>query len=313
MTDYQRPIEPGDEASHEPEGAGGWRENWWLCFFDHARGIRGIAYAGVQPLIGRAFVLVGIFRDDRPLYVLDDDKLGEGDYDHRTGRVGPVTFTCQEPMQSWRVDLVTPVATGSLQWTAAHEAYDWRWGEGTQSRHYEQPGRVAGRLTIGDETYEIDGWGQRDRAWGHRPVHAIRAAWSSRVLFGEDDLQHAAIINAKDSTYLFGYRCKDGRRMTIDRLRLAPSFAYHGGPPISTELLAWSGDELIADQQVRLANVIPRLSVGGGSEAHQFFTFSEFYEGSAACVGQLDHWWSVPRVVTDVIEATGNDGVWVGA
>ena len=311
MIDYERPIVESDEVSHTPEGADDWRENWWLCFFDHEKGVRGIIYSGIQPLIKRGFVLVGIFRNDRPLYILDDDRIGESDYDHKNGVIGPVTNTCLEPMQRWQVSLDTPMAKGRLEWTAMHGAYDWNWGSVTESRHYEQPGRVTGTLEIGDETFNIEGFGQRDRAWGHRPIHDIHAAWSSRVLFGEDDFQHAAIITARKATYLFGYRVKDGRQMTLDRLRLIPTFAYDGGPPLSTELTAWSGDEVIADQQVRLANVIPRLAVVGDMETHQFFTFSDWSKDSKVYAGQMDHWWSAPRNVDDVLEKTGNDGIWV--
>jgi hypothetical protein len=311
MSDNTRPIRAQDDLPHDPEGADDWRENWWLCFFDEARGLRGIVYGGVQPLMRKGFVLLGLFRDDRPLYVLDKDDLGEGDYDHAFGKVGPLTFTCDEPMNRWTVGFDTVAASGELEWTAAHAAYDWAWGHNTGSRHYEQPGRVTGRMTVGDETFEIDGWGQRDRAWGHRPNSAIRTAWSSRVLFGEDDFQHASAISVGGHTYLFGYRIRDGKAMLIDRLRLSPSYAYPGGPPLSTELLAWSGDERVADQQVRLSNVIPRFTVAKRVETHQFFTFSRWEDEARSCAGQLDCWWSTPREDGGVVDISGNNGTWV--
>ena len=311
MIDHERPIQADDELPHTPVEPDFWRENWWLCFFDHRQGVRGIIYSGVQPLIKRGFVLIAIFRNDRPLYILDDHDISESNYAHAEGRIGPVTNTCIQPMESWRVDLDTPYAKGSFDWQAINDPYDWNWGAVTKSRHYEQPGMVKGRLTVGDETFDIEGMAQRDRAWGHRPIHDIRAAWSSRVLFDENDYQHAAVITAKTATYMFGYRVKDGRRMSMDRLRLTPTYAYPGGPPLTTELAAWSGDEQIADQQVHLVNVVPRVSVSKDMESHQFFTFSDFRDGPLSCAGQMDHWWSVPRIVGDVFEKSGNDGVWV--
>jgi hypothetical protein len=309
--DLRTAIAAHDDLIHTSVGADDWRENWWLAFFDHGRGIRGIVYGGVQPLRGRAFVLFAMFKGDRPVYVLDSHELGENEFDHATATVGPLSFECIEPFRQWRYRIDHPVVSGSLEWTSAHAAYDWSWGETTGSRHYEQPGRVRGAITVGDENYEVDGWGQRDRAWGHRAENSLRSAWSSRVLFGEEDLQHASIITLGGRTFLFGYRISNDRAMLIDRLKLSTSYAYRGGPPLNTELLAWAGDEQIADQQVRLANVVPRFSVAAATETHQYFTFSEWYEGATSRVGQLDHWWSSPYEVSDILDVTGNDGRWV--
>lgn len=309
--DIDAEITVEDDLVHRPVGTDDWRENWWLAFFDHRRGVRGIVYGGVQPLRAQGFMLFAMFQGDRPVYVLDNRELGEADFDHATATVGPLSFDCLEPFGRWRYRIDHPVVSGSLDWTSAHAAYDWSWGQASNSRHYEQPGRVQGAITVGDDIYEVDGWGQRDRAWGHRADSSLRSAWSSRVLFGEDDLQHASIIALGARTFLFGYRIKDDRAMLIDRLKLQTSYAYRGGPPLSTELLAWTQDQKIADQQVRLANVVPRFSVSAAKETHQYFTFSEFYEGAASRVGQLDHWWSSPYEVSEVLDITGNDGRWV--
>lgn len=310
MSVYEAPISAQDELTHTPEGADGWRENWWLYFSDPVSGVRGVAYCGVQPGMEKGFVMFAAFKDDRPLYVLDNDAVPPSEFDHQGGLVGPMHFRCDEPLARWTVTVDHPQVQATLLWEAAHAAYDWNVGA-MGSRHFEQPGRVTGTLTIGDDTYVIDGWGQRDRAWGHRANHAIRTAWSSRVIFGDGDLQHAAIIGLGDETYLFGYRVKDGEAKLIDRLSLSPSYAYAGGPPVSTELRAYSGEVVIADQQVRLANVVPRLTVANGIETHQFFTFSEFYEGATGTVGQMDHWWSTAYAKQDVFDESGNTGEWV--
>ena len=307
--DLRAEIAVRDDLIHTPAGADDWRENWWLAFFDHGRGIRGIVYGGVQPLRGRAFVLFAMFQGDRPVYVLDSHELGENEFDHAAATAGPLSFDCIEPFRQWRYRIDHPIVSGSLEWTSAHAAYDWSWGETTGSRHYEQPGRVRGAITVGDETYEVDGWGQRDRAWGHRADNSLRSAWSSRVLFGED-LQHASIITLGGRAFLFGYG--SGRPGDADRsARAYDVVRVSRRSPAQHRAAGVGKEQQIADQQVRLANVVPRFSVAAGTETHQYFTFSEFYEGATTRVGQLDHWWSSPYEVSDILDVTGNGGRWV--
>jgi hypothetical protein len=311
MDELERPIVLEDELNHTPYGAQDWRENWWLCFFDHHNGIRGVAYGGVQPGLGVGHALFALFLNDRPLFVRDRPRVGLVEDAHAQRRTGPLQFTCLEPMQRWRVTGQDGDASCDLEWTAAHRAYDWCWAEQTRSRHYEQPGRVTGRVTVGDRTFEIDGWGQRDKAWGHRADHALRHAWSSRVIFDENHLQHASAITIGEKSYLFGYVVKDGAEHLIDRLDLRPDYAYEGGPPLSTGLQAWAGGDLLVDQQVRLSNIVPRMTLRNGVETHQFFTFSRWFDGRHVAAGQLDFWWSQPYGTGNHLSLTDNDGVWV--
>jgi hypothetical protein len=313
MNEYERAIDARDEFSHVPEGEDDWRENWWLVFFDHGSGVRGIVYGGVQPLRGNGFATFALFKDDRPLFLFDRHDLNRADYDHATGKLGPLAFLCREPHRRWAVSIDTGHARGSLEWEAVHSAYDWCWGMQTRSRHYEQPGRVSGHIVIGNESFMIEGWGQRDRAWGHRPLSVIQNAWSSRVFFGEDDYQHASLIKVGDRTNLFGYKIDHGRSTLIERLWLRPSYAYRGGPPLTTELRAWTGGELIADQQVRLTNVVPHFAVTDGVESNFFLTFSRFHGLKSSTVGQLDHLWTAPTLPEMEMDITGNNGVWVAS
>jgi hypothetical protein len=131
------------------------------------------------------------------------------------------------------------------------------------------------------------------------------------VLLTERDLCHASAITVGDRTFLFGYRIREGRSVLIDRLRLDISYAYPGGPPLSTELAASSEGDLVMDQQVRLKNLIPHTTISLGRETRQFFTFSEFVEGGIRRIGQLDHWWSDRSALTDQIDVSGNQGRWV--
>jgi hypothetical protein len=311
MRDLIDAVTDADELRHEPSAEPTWRENWWLCFFDHETGVRGVAYTGVQPGLSTGFAMFAIFRGREALTVLDEKSIPLDKNGHRENGAGPIRFDCVEPMRQWRVTVSAPSAQADLSFSALHPAYDWDWDGATRSRHYEQPGRVEGSIVVGDTRLEVHGLGQRDRAWGVREPSLLRQAWSSRVLLTERDLCHASAITVGDRTFLFGYRITDGRSVLIDRLQLDISYAYPGGPPLSTELAASSEGNLVMDHQVRLENLIPHATISGGRETRQFFTFSEFADGGLRRIGQLDHWWSDRSALRDQIDVSGNQGRWV--
>jgi hypothetical protein len=304
-------IQSEDELPHRPSSDSTWRENWWLCFFDHRSGLHGVAYTGVQPGLGTGFAMFAVFQGGQALTILDESDIPTNQETGSANGAGPIRFACAEPMQRWTVAVRSRTIEADLVFTALHQAYDWDWDGATKSRHYEQAGRVAGSIVLDGRRLEIEGFGQRDRAWGVREPSILRQAWSSRVLFSEEDFGHASAITVGARTFLFGYRVTTGRATLIDRLQLDVSYAYPGGPPVSTELLAWGAEAALADQQVRLVNVIPHSSIVRGQETRQFFTFSNFVEGGRRAAGQLDYWWSDRTAIGDHFDVAGNQGRWV--
>ncbi len=57
-----------------------------------------------------------------------------------------------------------------LDWETDRAAYLWP----PVTPRYEIPCRVHGHVLVGDDTIEIDGWGQRDHSWG-----AARDWWAN--------------------------------------------------------------------------------------------------------------------------------------
>jgi hypothetical protein len=307
-----RPVRAADEHAHEPEGAKNWRENWWLCFFDPEREIRGVVYANLLPGEERGFALVMLFQGESPVFVYSDQSVPLHECSQGEGLVGPVRFTCDEPLGSWRIEVSHPSAKVDLRWSAIAPAYDWEWGLATGSRHYEQSGRVEGTVDFAGDSLSITGWGQRDRAWGHRDPSILIEAWSTRVFFG-DEVQHASILRLADEALMFGYRIKDGDRLLLERLDLEITPTYPGGPPLTTSLAGTFEGGLQVSQEVGLVGVIPIISAIGGISTNQFFTFSDFADGQSSAVGQLDYWWTTPRDTSPRRSIQGNNGCWVDA
>jgi predicted secreted hydrolase len=64
---------------------------------------------------------------------------------------------------------------GRLLFTAWSEALEFRGGleSGVATRHYEQPGSVAGTLTVDGQRYPLAGRGLRDHSWGVRDWQGV--------------------------------------------------------------------------------------------------------------------------------------------
>jgi len=307
-----RSITPEDEFNHQPHGERNWRENCWLTFFDHANELRGVVYQNLQPELGKALVLVMLYHRDRPLLVVRDVAVPLQPDSHERRAAGPTRFECLEPFQRWRVVVDHGDVQLEVTWEGLYPAYDWGWGSIMRARHYEQAVRVEGRLVADGRTWDVHALGQRDHAWGHREPQAISDVWSSRVFFTEQDNQHTTIATVRGEQFLFGYTIRNGTPRLLDRMAIRRLDAYSGGPPLSTELRGWSGDELVLDQQVRLETVVGVLGFAETGENRQFFTFSDFSDGAGlAAVGQLDAWWAAPLSADTYRTCEGNRGSWV--
>jgi hypothetical protein len=307
-----RPIVADDEFNHEPYGAPDWRENNWTTWFDARNELRGIVYQNLQPAMPNGFALVMLYHRDRPLMAYSNPRIPWSECSHEQRIAGPVTFECLEPFGRWRVRVKTDSVDLDLTWHPEYHAYDWDWGEGTQSRHYEQFVRVEGRLQVGDERWDVDGLGQRDHAWGHRDPALFTQAWSARAFFGPGDSQLTTIVTTREETFMFGYVLRDGEARLIDRVDIHRVDAYSGGPPLATELRAFAAGKKVIDQQVRLESAISNAKVDERGESRQHFTFSEFADGTGrATVGQLDYWWAAPLPTEPFRTAQGNRGRWI--
>lgn len=311
MDELTRAITVEDEYVHTPYGADDWRENWWLVFFDNTTGIQGVLYNGVQPGLGVGHLLLMVFRGDDLLHLTDRPVIPADADDHAHARTGPVTHEIIDPMRHWKVSADTDDMRLRLDFHAIAPAYDWAWSDVTRSRHYEQSGRVVGEIRFGDTVLTVDGWGQRDRAWGHRADSGFNYAWSSRVIFGEHMVQHASLIRLGQTKYLFGYRIDENGAHLIDHMEVEPTYGYRGGPPVST-LLRLETAAGTTEQTVRLRNVVPRSYATAQKESRQFYTLSEFIDPSGESgLGQLDLWWGAPFEEVSHASVSGNNGRWV--
>ncbi len=123
-------------------------------------------------------------------------------------------------------------ASLDLTWTTDGVPYHY-----VLTTRYEIPCTVAGSVTIGDRTLDVDGQGQRDHSWGVRDWWAFGWCWSSARL--DDGTRiHLADIRIPGSPAFFGYvqtPTPEGRSRvhTITSLSVTEDLGPEGFPTVA--------------------------------------------------------------------------------
>ncbi len=123
-------------------------------------------------------------------------------------------------------------ASLDLTWTTAGTPYHY-----VLTTRYEIPCTVAGTVTLGDHTLDVNGQGQRDHSWGVRDWWAFGWCWSSARL--DDGTRiHLADIRIPGSPAFFGYvqtPTPEGRSLvhTITSLSVTEDLGPVGFPTVA--------------------------------------------------------------------------------
>lgn len=184
------PISARDDAPHEHGESPGWSERLSFSFFDEPSGFGGVARLRFLPGAHEADGSIAIFIPEGGFATVLTRAKPERVLETAVGRI---RFEQDEAMRSWRIRckdvalVFTPLGAKERQGAAAQIDLDlsfeaWSPPHGTLARetradelgfvqvvssgHFEQAGRVTGRLRLGTRQATIDGTGARDRSWG---------------------------------------------------------------------------------------------------------------------------------------------------
>lgn len=197
-------MKPADDYTHELTDEPNFNESMYFQLHDTAAGVGGFFRIANRPNEGRGERTVCIylpggrvaFGFDRPA-VTTNDRLD----------AGGLSVTVVEPFT--RIDIAfsgavnllsdpqrledpkaalseSPVVEciASLTFTALApvfaESFDGD-GESFAPNHYEQPMAATGTVTVGDETFTLNGFGLRDHSWGPR---SWQSPWFYRWVHG---------------------------------------------------------------------------------------------------------------------------------
>lgn len=165
------------EANHRPTDNPFWQESWYFNFSDLASGVWGLSRIGYRPARNTADGLLMAVVDGKPevLYApvgrrLDSSKVTIDS--PRVVKTNALLYQCDEALSRWRIQAKTARLDFDVAFTAETPAHVFPSMDARQasaaSDHYEQSGRVTGRLRIGGIERTLDGRGQRDHSWGPR-------------------------------------------------------------------------------------------------------------------------------------------------
>jgi hypothetical protein len=257
-------VDPRDDAAHEHGNESGWSERLGFAFFDDTSGFGGLVRAEYHPRDKTADASLTLFVPGGAVAtMLTKDK----DRDPRAHSVARLILEVDEPLQRWSLRckdfaLVFPGAgvtglpkVGERHGAGAQVELDlefgaWAGARGSVERntdademgfvrtvssgHFEQPGRYAGRIRLGNRQATIDGTGIRTRTWGTRNDVATHSSRWFAASFSPSFSFSARAVTVGDRTMQSGWVASaDGvHALTTARAELA----YEGRAPASVQL-----------------------------------------------------------------------------
>jgi hypothetical protein len=205
-------LEPRDEYPHEPEAAQNFNESVYANAFDAAQRVGGWMRLGNRVNEGHAELSVCLYLPDgrvacqfqRPSIEANDGfdagglrfEVGEpferaamtfdGELlllDDPAAMTDPAAAFASAPRAAgsvrWDLGAISP-PHGGVPTTPEAEART-LYGQDFSRGHFNQHVAASGSIEVGDERWEIDGFGWRDHSWGPRYWQAI---WAYRLFLG---------------------------------------------------------------------------------------------------------------------------------
>lgn len=234
-------IEARDEQIH-PAGDGlHWQESFYFNWSDTKTAASGLTRIGFRPHEGLADAVLLTERDGRLQTVHGNTEIAfSGQPAAQNLAAGRLTFRMVEPLSQWRLTLASSDkddTTVDLMWTAYtppfefHDqaAFDYA-PSSVATAHFEQAGKVTGRIRANGAEYTIDGWGHRDKSWGVRDWARIEGwDWIS-AQFGPELAINATQVLTDGKHAPSGFVWHGGSHHAIGRLEVRHEF---GAPHVT--------------------------------------------------------------------------------
>ncbi|MBO6564963.1 MAG: hypothetical protein JJ956_09495 [Pseudomonadales bacterium] len=189
MTDNKK---TNNECMHPVGEDRAWSESYYFNFVDPDKKIGMFTRMGFRPNNGWADALHVIYLGGKRVAftygrrdIGKDLSIYDGDL-----CAGNLTLTCQDPHQKWRIHYEGPaqdIENAEILLTRSKERPDgWfnpetlemdltfdcitepHYAASGERGHFEQSGKVSGSIQIGGETFDVHGFGVRDKSWGPR-------------------------------------------------------------------------------------------------------------------------------------------------
>lgn len=240
---------PADDELHVPTTEDfWWSETYFFQFHIPEPRISVALYPWLRANLGMCAAGVAIWDDtaDLPWEMLLWDwqwqlPMPEGKLPNISIANG-IEIECLEPLQRYHIRYRSPAETDrrvelDFTFTGIHAVYPISMDALTWvgTGHYDQMGRVTGRLELEGVAYDFDEFSIRDRSWGARPDMGDGIGYSaySFAVADENDGVHAiwACAGSGDLTFVGGVRVIDGETIRLRNGRRIVERAKGTGKP----------------------------------------------------------------------------------
>jgi len=282
-----------DESIHQTGEENTWREAFYFDFVDAESGLSGFGYAGVHPNQETGDVMFALWQNDVLLarFIFCDFNIPGNIGEERLG-FGPLHFRLKVPFKTWDIYFDDGCCRLDLRFEAINPAYFWASSETalaeTKSHHYEQQGRYAGQVRVGGTTYNVNGVGVRDHAWGWGARAGIKCWLWASAQFSPDfafNVFQVALADGRNIQYGYIYRGDDN--LFLARARLEAEYSAKGKAPVAfgAELMGRSGEQLSAT--ARIINAFNTSFQERNKQGYHYFCATEYL-----CQGQRGYGYS---------------------
>ncbi len=244
---------PEDEYTHSPDKASNYNESMYFNMFDPERKTGGWFRLGNRPNEGQPDMSVCpylphgrvAFMYGRPK-IENNDEMNAGGMKIEviepfkrlrltySGKVVVLAqpFDMSDPARAFKENPVVPCEVeldyegvspmfGGETVKEDGSALDIDPEKSFAKAHYEQHMAAKGRFKIGDETFEVEGFGLRDKSWGPRYWQAIHWYRWLPMNFGRDfGMMISIVTNAEGQQRQGGMVLKDGKYDLIKSCRI---------------------------------------------------------------------------------------------
>lgn len=277
-------LDPEDEYTHTPDAAENYNESMYFNVFDPARKIGGWFRIGNRPNEGYAETSVCLYLPDgrvgfmfgRPR-IDNNDAMDAGGF--RVDVIEPfkhlkVTYEGKALLLDTPLDMADPSSafkkhptvpcTVSLDYKGVSPMFG---GETVKEdgspldidpeksfakAHYEQHMAASGTITLGDETWTLEGFGLRDKSWGPRYWQAINWYRWLPMNFGRDFAMMISIVTDDEGRQRHGGMVlKDGAYDLITEAKIDSEWdENHYQTALSADVKTESGAAYHVDGKV---------------------------------------------------------------
>jgi hypothetical protein len=338
-----------DELMHAVGDDPSWSESYYFNFVDPDSKIAMFSRMGFRPNNGWADGLHVIYLGgDRVAFTYGRREI-EKDLTLYSAdlRAGDLQLKCAQPFTRWQINYSGPaqdVANAAILlerrkerpdgwFTPAHlnmeVAFDaltephYSGGPaaaGGERGHFEQSGRVTGNITLGEEIWQVDGFGVRDKSWGPRDWGASKSSaepsaepsvepsteaqtitpgpapfvnWFS-MNFGPDIALGGACGRAADGQMRGqGWYQEGGESTELEDVHITTEYRPESIWHTAVHLTATTASGKPLDIHGRVLTVCPTKIAMPGGATFVNEGLAEFSMGNRTGYGIADHWHSV--------------------